>query len=112
MSSLYGVLDVLLFACAYMMLTSIAPDHFGISFFLLVCFLYLCAMSIRGRWHMPAWVSAAFAVVVTGVTVTNGVKVVLGHLFCVGRRRLMAASSTDASLLVSADQSASRASTG
>jgi hypothetical protein len=81
------LLDVLLFACAYMMLTSIAPDHFGISFFLLVCFLYLCAMSIRGRWHMPTWVSAAFAVVVTGVTVTNGVKVVLGHLFCVGRRR-------------------------
>jgi hypothetical protein len=81
------LLDVLLFACSFMMVSSFAPDHFGLSFFLLVLFLYLCAMSIRGRWHMPAWVTMLFVVVASGVTVTNGVKVVLGHLFCVGRRR-------------------------
>lgn len=80
------LLNSFFFSFAYMMLTAMSPDHFGLSFFILILFLYLSGKSIRAKKVMPSWLVAFFTVLSSGVTVTNGVKMIIADFISNNRK--------------------------
>ncbi|MGN1262897.1 MAG: DUF6080 domain-containing protein [Prevotella sp.] len=80
------LLTLLLFSFGHVMVASFAPDHFGVSLFLLTLTLYVAGRCIREKRMMGKWQSCILLVLTGGVTLTNGAKAVLASLFCGGRR--------------------------
>ena len=71
---------------AYIILSSISPDHFGISMFFLLLTLYVAGKSIKEKRLMSNWFAALMFVLSTGVTTTNCVKIGLAQWFANGRK--------------------------
>jgi len=96
------LLAAFFFSMAYIMLSPIVPDHFTLSMTLLLFTLLVagCAMT-TGRSPSP-WQWALLYFVTAGVTLTNGVKVVLAMLADVANRwrQLTAASMVKAVVAV------------
>lgn len=80
------LLTMLYYSFAHVMVGSFAPDHYGISHFLLLLTLYAAGRALRADRPMGRWKTALLFILTTGVTVTNGCKTMLAALFC-GRRR-------------------------
>lgn len=83
------LLSALFFSFGYIMLTVVVPDHFCLSMLLLTMVLYVGGA--RGkeqgtRGVMGSWLTALLYFLTAGVTLTNGVKVLLAQWFCNGRR--------------------------
>lgn len=74
------------FSFAFIMLTSVSPDHFGISLFFLLMTAYIAGKSIREKRMMNKWTTAIIFLLSTGVTTTNCVKVGLAQWFANGRK--------------------------
>lgn len=80
------LLATLFFSFAYVMLSAMAPDHFGFTLCLLLATLYLAGKGIRDGRMMKTWHTALLFLLATGVTTTNCVKIALAQLFVNGRR--------------------------
>ena len=80
------LLCALFFSFAFIMLTSVSPDHFGISMFFLLMTAYIAGKSIKEEKQMTKWTTAIIFLLSTGVTTTNCVKVGLAQWFSNGRK--------------------------
>ena len=80
------LLSVFFFAFGHIMVTVVAPDHFALSLFCLLLTLYVAGRAIRLKEPLAAWKTALLLFLSTGVTATNGLKVVLAGWFAGGRR--------------------------
>lgn len=74
-------LTAMLFSFASIMTTVMSPDHFVFSFSLLVFTLYVFGRQIRQGKAIAWYKAAVLYFFTTGITLTNGVKTLLGVLF-------------------------------
>ena len=79
------LLVMFFFSLAYVLVTYIATDHFGISLFLILWSLYLVGKSYQEERLLSTWKSALLLLVTAGVTLTNGAKVCAAELIARGR---------------------------
>lgn len=80
------LLSAWFYSFAYIMLSVIVPDHFTLSMTLLLLTLYLAGRAIKGMRQPSSWQWALLFIVTAGITLSNGVKVLLADLFASGRR--------------------------
>lgn len=80
------LLSALFFSFAYVMLACVVPDHFGISMLLLVATLYVAGSKAKAGRQMAPWQTALLFLVTAGVTLTNGLLVLMAAAWCNGRR--------------------------
>lgn len=79
------LLTWLFFSFAYIMLTVMVPDHFCCSLFLLTMVLYISGMKMNNGSQLKAGQTALFYILTAGVTLTNGVKVLLAQWYVNGK---------------------------
>lgn len=85
-------LTALLFSFGSIMTSSISPDLFIFSMFMLTLSLYVFGKAIINH-RTVAWYKTAFLYLfTTGITITNGVKVLIGMLFVNGKKAFRARS--------------------
>ena len=80
------LLTAFFFSFAYVMLSAMAPEHFGYTLCLLLVALYLAGKCINDGKMMKTWHTALLFLLATGITTTNCVKIGLAQLFANGRR--------------------------
>ena len=81
-----SMLSFFLYSFAYIMMTSVVPDHFAISMFILTLTLYVAGRDIQKGRLMKGWKVALYYFLASGVTLTNGVKIFLANWFVNGRK--------------------------
>lgn len=81
-----ATLSVMTFAYAYVMLSTLVPDHFCVSMFLLVFTLYVSGVKIRRGSRFKWWQTVLLFFVTAGVTLSNGIKIFIYALFTNGLR--------------------------
>lgn len=74
------------FSMAFMMLSTMTPDHFGLSLFFLTMVLWLFGRELTGQGHVASWMTGLLVFFTAGVTLTNGVKPLLASWMARGRR--------------------------
>lgn len=79
-------LTVLLFSFSSVMTSAMSPDHFIFSMFLLVMTVYIFGTYIKQGKVIEWYKVAALYLFTVGITLTNGVKTLLGALFVDGRK--------------------------
>lgn len=79
------LLTVFFFSLAYVLVTYIATDHFGISLFLILWAVYLVGKAYQEGRVLKTWQSALLLVLTAGVTLTNGAKVCAAELIARGK---------------------------
>ena len=79
------LLTVFFFSLAYVLVTNIATDHFGISLFLILWSLYLIGKASKEGRVLQTWKSALLVFLTAGVTLTNGAKVLAAELIARGK---------------------------
>ena len=79
-------LTVLFFSFAYVMLTIMVPDHFGLSLPLLLLTVWMAGRHMAAGTTFTPLQQALLLFMTAGVTVTNGVKTCLAALFTDRRR--------------------------
>ncbi|MBO4315117.1 MAG: GtrA family protein [Prevotella sp.] len=80
------LLSIFLFSFAYIMLSSMVPDHFIMSMFMLLLTLYVSGMLIKQRREMSIAQGILMFVITAGISLNNGLKVFLAGLFTNGKR--------------------------
>ena len=80
------LLTFLLFGFAFVMLSSMAPDHFIISMMLLLLALYVSGKLMIRRRKLTVWQSALYCFLTAGTSLNNGLKIYLSDLFVNGFR--------------------------
>lgn len=80
------LLAALFYGLAHVMVASIVPDHFTVSMFLLILALYLSGKYIQEGRRLSVFQTVLLFVITAGVTLSNGVKIVLDALFVNGKR--------------------------
>ena len=75
------LLTAYFYSFSHVMLTIFVPDHMTLSLLLLMTTIYLAAKAIHTGRPMPLWQSLLMALVSTGVTTTNIVKVAIADFF-------------------------------
>lgn len=81
-----GVLTLLFFSFAYIMLSTMVPDHFGLSLPWLLLTVWLAGRHFACGTAFRAWQQAVLVFFTSGLTLTNGVKSCLAFLFAAPRR--------------------------
>ena len=79
------LLTVFFFSLAYVLVTYITTDHFGISLFLILWSLYLIAKASKEGRVLSTWKSVLLVFLTAGVTLTNGAKVLAAELIARGK---------------------------
>lgn len=79
------LLTVFFFSLAYVLVTYIATDHFGISLFLILLSIYLVGKAYKEGRVLETWHSALLLLLTAGVTLTNGAKVCAAELIARGK---------------------------
>lgn len=80
------LLTLFIYGFAYMLLTFLAPDHFAYSFFLLVLAAYISGKRMRSGRPLKIVQTAIYFLLTAGVTLSNGIKILIDTLFVNGRR--------------------------
>ena len=80
------ILSFMLLSFAYIMLSIIAPDHFGISLFLLVFALYVSGIKMQQGTVLKTWQTVVLFFITAGITLSNGIKIFIDALFVNGRK--------------------------
>lgn len=80
------LLVVFFFSLAYVLVTYIATDHFGISLFLILLSLYLIGKAWKEGQVLSTWQTVLLFLLTAGVTLTNGAKVYAAELVARGKR--------------------------
>lgn len=81
-----ALLTLLCLSMASMMISVCVPDHFILSFFLLMLTLYVAGRRMNAHRVMTAAETAALFILTAGVSLTNGAKTFLASLFANGKR--------------------------
>ena len=71
------LLTVFFFSFAYIWVSTLVADHFGLSLFLLIYLLYRSGIKLKNNERFCIWETILYFVVVAGVTLSNGVIVFL-----------------------------------
>lgn len=80
------VLSALTFSFAYIMLSTLVPDHFCPSMFCLVLTLYLCGLKLQRGRALNWWQTVLMFFFTAGISLNNGLKIFLAALVTRGRR--------------------------
>lgn len=80
------LLTFLFFGFAFVMLSSMVPDHFIISMMLLLLALYVSGKLMIRRRKLTIWQSALYFFLTAGTSLNNGLKIYLSDLFVNGFR--------------------------
>lgn len=80
------VLTLFYFSFAYVMLSTMVPDHFIISMMLLLIALYISGKRIKSGKEFTIWQTVLYFLLTAGTSLNNGLKIFLAGLF-VNRRR-------------------------
>lgn len=80
-----ALLTVFFFSLAYIIVTYIVTDHFGISLFLILWSVYLIGKAHQEGRVLRTWQSALLVAITAGVTLTNGAKVLAAELIARGK---------------------------
>lgn len=80
-----GILLLFFFSFAYIMITIIVPDHFCISLFLIIYTLYFAGKKIKESKTFSLLEMSILFVITAGVTLSNGIIVLLSVLFTNGK---------------------------
>ena len=75
------LLTFLLFGFAFVMLSSMVPDHFIISMMLLLLALYVSGKLMIRRRKLTIWQAALYFFLTAGTSLNNGLKIYLSDLF-------------------------------
>lgn len=81
-----AVLGFLLFSFAHVLLASLSPDHFMLSLFLLLLVIYTTGRRMQEGRGLTKGQTVVLFLLTAGVSLNNGLKVVLANLFSRGRR--------------------------
>lgn len=81
-----SLLTVFFFGFAFVMLSTMVPDHFIISMMLLLLALYVSGKLIQKRCSLTIWQSALYFFLTAGTSLNNGLKIYLSMLFVNGKR--------------------------
>lgn len=81
-----ALLTALFYGFAHVMIATMVPDHFALSLPLLLLTLLIAGRKLKEGKPMKLWQSALLFFLTAGVTLTNGVKVVLAAWFTGGRK--------------------------
>lgn len=81
-----SLLTVFFFSLAYVLVTYIVPDHFGISLFLILLSLYLISKAWKEGRVLKTWQTALLLLITAGVTLTNAAKVLAAEWIARGKR--------------------------
>ncbi len=81
-----ALLTLLFFSFAYIQVTCFVPDHFSLSLCLILLSLYLIGQAAKASRVLKAWQTVVLFVLTSGVTLTNGLKVLAAEWVCRGRR--------------------------
>ncbi len=79
-------LSAMMFSFAYVMISSVVPDHFCVSMFLLVFTLYIAGMKMERGSVFKIWQTLLLFLLTAGVTLSNGIKIFIYSLFTDGRK--------------------------
>lgn len=82
------LLTVFYFAFAFVMLSTMAPDHFVISMMLLLLALYVSGKLILKGKKLSGWQAVTYFFITAGTSLNNGLKIYLSELFVNGWRIL------------------------
>lgn len=74
------ILSTLYFGFAYIMLSSMVPDHFIMSMAALLLTLYIAGMKLKHGSALNAWQTIGLFVLTAGISLNNGLKVFLAAL--------------------------------
>lgn len=80
------LLTVFYFGFAFVMLSTMVPDHFVISMMLLLLALYVSGKLMQKKRKLTIWQSALYFFLTAGTSLNNGLKIYLSMLFVNGRR--------------------------
>ena len=80
------LLTILYFGFAFVMLSTMVPDHFVISMMLLLLALYVSGKLILKGKKLSGWQSVLYFFVTAGTSLNNGLKIYLSELFVNGWR--------------------------
>lgn len=80
------LMTVFCFSFAFVMLSSMVPDHFIISMMLLLLTLHLSGQWMKDGRRMTAWHTIALFMLTAGTSLNNGLKTFMSALFVNGRR--------------------------
>ena len=75
------ILSFLRLSFAYVMVASMAPDHFVMSMFMLVLTLYVCGKKMKRGKLLTRWQQIVFFFLTAGISLNNGIKTFLAALF-------------------------------
>ena len=75
------ILSFLHLSFAYVMVASMAPDHFVMSMFMLVLTLYVCGKKMKRGKLLTRWQQIVFFFLTAGISLNNGIKTFLAALF-------------------------------
>lgn len=81
-----ALLAGLTFTFGYVMVSVCVPDHFALSMFMLVLTLYVAGRKMKSGQPLTVWQTVGLFVLTAGISLNNGIKVLLANLFVNGRR--------------------------
>ncbi len=80
------LLALFFFSFAFIMLSTIVPDHFVISLMLLLLTLYITGKKLKDGTTIKPWHAIGLFVLTAGTSLNNGLKIWLASLFVDGKR--------------------------
>ncbi|MGP1472262.1 MAG: DUF6080 domain-containing protein [Prevotella intermedia] len=81
-----AILAFILYSFSHILLSSIAPDHFVLSLFMLLLTLYIAGKQLQEQKEMSIWQTILLFLLTAGISLNNGLKVFLSNLFTRGKR--------------------------
>ncbi len=81
-----NLLVLFFFSFAFIMLSTIVPDHFVISLMLLLLALYVSGKKMKDGTALRPWHAVCLFVLTAGTSLNNGIKIWLASLFVNGKR--------------------------
>ena len=81
-----ALLAFFLYSFAHVLLSSIAPDHFILSMFMLLLTLYIAGKCMKEQKEMGIWQTVLLFLLTAGISLNNGLKIFLANLFTRGKR--------------------------
>ena len=81
-----SLLSFFFFSFAYVMISASVPDHFIMSMMMLLLALWLSGRKMVSGRQMTIWQTVVLFVITAGISLNNGVKILLSALYVNGRR--------------------------
>ena len=80
------LLSAFYFSFAYVMVSTMVPDHFVLSMMMLLMTLYISGMCMKRHRKLKGWQTILLFVFTAGISLNNGLKTFMAALFVKGKR--------------------------